>query len=163
MNPDLVITEQLAEECAMGDEHATRFLLSMLDVAHLWDDLVDRDRIPTDSEVNKAFTDMLITLPANPFFRRYQEHLHPIVVNSIINWRVSNQLENGRSEIHRLEIAYILRSSFVDLWTQVAYIMGGMDHAVAMGFKVRRGTHHEGFELYRKNLGLGEAARNGKG
>lgn len=141
-----------------GDPDATRFLTMVTDIAHVWDDLIDLD-VPVDPQaVHNAFFDALVVLPRNPFYARHFEMLNPILIAAINNWRVANTLEAGDDEAdHR--IAFISRSSYIDLITQVAFLIGGHEWVREVGPAIRRFVHAEGWEQYQANLKAEKAAR----
>lgn len=141
-----------------GDKSAADFLSCIVDVLHVWDDLIDRDK-PFDPEaVNWAFTTALVTLPRNAFYQRHFEWLNPLLLSAINNWRVANILEAGDDEADK-RIAFISRSSYIDLITQVAFIVGGSDWVRKVGPQIRRFAHSEGWEGYLNNLEAEKAAR----
>lgn len=154
------VFEQLIQDVCCGDADAEQFVRSIVQIAHVWDDLVDRDIPAPDDLIDKAFWLALVEIPANPFYQRNGPTLRALTANSIINWQIATRVERSGEE-GGLEFAYILRSSFVDLLTQTALILGGPAHAVAVGERVRRATHHEGFAGYVKALAAEAAERGG--
>lgn len=153
--------EQLIQEVTKGDQSATDFLLMIHDVAHVWDDLIDRDLDVAPSAINAAFFAALIGIPNNAFYRRHIDQLQPLVMSSVTNWLVANQLEATDSESDK-HIAFITRSGYVDLFLYVAALIGGPAWAVEVGAKVRRFVHAEGIETYLSNLAAEKAAREGE-
>lgn len=153
--------DQLIRTVSRNDPAAVEFLTAVVDIAHLWDDLVDRDKdVPVDV-INRAFVSALVTLPRNPFYARHFDLLNPILVSAIGNWQIANEFEAGESESD-LRIAFILRSSYANLLTQVAFIVGGLDWVRAVGPDVRRFTHAEGWDKYLENLSAEKAARQSR-
>ena len=67
------------------------------------------------------------------------------------NWLISNDLEREGGDL-QLNIAFILRSSYVDLITQSALLVGGQAWASQVGREVRKLTHHERFDGYLRAL-----------
>lgn len=143
--------EEVLQEMVKGDQSALDFLRVVYDIAHAWDDLVDRDKPVQASAINQAFFSALVVLPSNAFYRQNQQHLMPVLTNAMTNWQVANRLERG-DDVNELKIAFILRSSYCDLVTQAALIVGGLEHAVAVGVEIRRFIHGEGFTGYLANL-----------
>lgn len=150
----------LVARAVQNDEHALAFLRDMAQVMHLFDDLVDRDRYVADGEIVEALWKALVTLPGNPFYRAHEEVMRPIVMNAIINWRIATHIE--RQEKHTetgLQAAFILRSSYIDMVTTAALIIGGPEWAVHVGPGLREWAHSEGFDTYLQNLAREKAAR----
>lgn len=142
------------EEClalVKGDRAAADFIHCAVDVLHFWDDLVDRDKVLSDDAVNQAMHKALIVLPRNPFYAQNFSVLNTVLMNSITNWMVANKFERDGGEYER-RIAYILRSSYVDLITSAALIVGGPVWAVEVGGKIRHYAHKETYEGYLSNL-----------
>lgn len=130
-----------------GDEFSTSFLLKIMQVLHVWDDLIDGDIIPTDEEINRVFWLSLIELPLDPFYTQHFAALHPLVVNSIMNWQAANKLESTNNRADK-EISYILRSSYIDILVMCALIVGGKKWADNVAVEARRWEHTEGFDEY---------------
>jgi hypothetical protein len=142
-----------------GHPDAIRFLEDITEILHLWDDLVDRDKAVSDSTINKAFWKALIDLPRNAFYAANFQTLNALLVAAIVNWEVATQMErrpDGKDDLH---IAYILRSSYIDLVLGVAVILGGREHAIEMMLPARRMWHDEGYMGYCTALELEEKAR----
>jgi hypothetical protein len=149
----------IVEKAVRGNEAALEFLRRIAGVLHIWDDLIDRDKKVLDADICGAFTDALITIPSNPFYRAHQDVLLPILANAINNWRIATSLERSEKTVSDLKIAFIIRSSYVDLLTMSALLIGGGDWAAEVGVEVRRWAHQEGFQGYLDNLAAEEAAR----
>lgn len=150
--------EQIISTAAKGHRDAVAFLTEIIEAAHLWDDLIDRDVTPTAQAVHASFTAALITLPRNPFYNQHFEVLNAVLLNAINNWHVANLLERAGDEAD-LRIAFITRSAYVDLVTMVAYLVGGLDWVLEFGPTIRRFAHGEGWDGYRRNLENERAAR----
>ena len=154
-------TEQIITEAVCGDATAAQFLSDILNVAHFFDDLIDRDRVVTDSTILRAMQMVLIDLPRNRFYADHFDNLNPLVVIAMTNWQIATRLE--REDDNPLpECTFIIRSSYVDLVTQVATICGGYEHGINVGIKARAITHGETFAGYLKNLELEKQAREKK-
>lgn len=146
----------LIQEVCAGHEDAEAFLTAMVGVLHIWDDLIDKDKPITDDMVNAAFWDALITLPRNTFYMRHFGDLNPILVTAIMSWKTANGFEHEEKD---LDIAFIIRSAYVDLILMTALLCGGRTHAERLAPGIRRVAHSEGFELYQENLAAEKAAR----
>lgn len=141
-----------------GNKSAADFLESILGIAHIWDDLIDKDKEVSNHDINKAFFEALIRLPRNTFYNKNFDHLNSVLINSISNWQIATKLERTGKE-YETSIAFILRSSYVDLITQSALLIGGEVWACHVGEEIRRLTHHETYQGYLKSLALEKEAR----
>ncbi|MBT2789081.1 MULTISPECIES: hypothetical protein [unclassified Halomonas] len=141
-----------------GDKLAVEYIEMICDVAHKWDDLIDKDKVLSDDEINKLFFDVLIKLPRNTFYRKNFEHLNSVLMNAISNWQIATQMEREGGDYEK-SIAFILRSSYVDLITQAALLCGGNQWASKVGVEARSITHSETYEGYLKNLDLEKKSR----
>ena len=61
-----------------GNENALRMFNAFVDLAHVWDDLVDKDKPVSADDINRAFLTCLVYLPANPFYRSIQNEILPM-------------------------------------------------------------------------------------
>jgi hypothetical protein len=145
-----------------GNEAALALIRRFGQIAHTWDDLVDRDRPVSDADINSVFVQALIDLPLNPFYAEHFVRLNEIMLNSITNWRIANELERQeKPQDGDLTIAFIIRSSYIDMVVQCALLIGGLEWAVACGVELRRWAHSEGWAKYLINLKAEKAARKG--
>jgi len=142
----------------LGNKSAVEFIILLVEALHVWDDLIDHDKAVDDMSINDAFYSLLITIPNNVFYRENFSKLNPIIANAITNWHIANRMERKGDEYQK-RIAYILRSTYVDVITQSATIIGGVEHGVYVGFQNRLFTHKETLEGYLANLEVEQAAR----
>lgn len=135
-----------------GNRQAYDFLTTMFNVLHFWDDLIDRERELDPVEINRSMWDALITIPENPFYCQNFASLMPVLKVAIFNWHAANAMERSEDSLDK-QIAFVLRSTYVDLVTVCAYIVGGRDWAAEVALEARRQTSGEGFENYLAALG----------
>ena len=91
-----------------GDVAAAQLLNDLSYVSHVWDDLIDKDKERTATEINDAFERMLIGIPNNSFFLQHRQNLTPIMYTGIIGFLTANEMEKS-NDTHSLEIAHGLR------------------------------------------------------
>lgn len=151
-------SKQLFRIVARGDEDAVNFLNDMIDALHFYDDLIDRDQQLSNDNIHDSFWKLLITIPRNKFYTNNFDLLNPILVNAICNWKCANKFEEGDDE-YELGIAYILRSSYVDILTMTALITGGREWADECAPQIRKHTHKETLDGYKINLEKEKKAR----
>lgn len=150
--------DQLVLDASCGNAAAADFLRLVVDIAHVWDDLIDRDHGVANETINLAFEGALIHIPLNPFYQRHQAELATLLHNSIRNWHLANSIERGNEE-KLFPAAFVLRSAYADIFAHVAYILGGTVLALTIAAEARRQAHAEGFDGYLKNLAAERAAR----
>ncbi|PWY49200.1 hypothetical protein DK459_11795 [Achromobacter sp. RW408] len=139
-----------------GNASAVDFLRTAFDVAHFWDDLVDRDRILSDADINRAMFQALVVLPRNAFYQANFASLNAVLANAATNWTIATDLERAGGVAGK-RTAYVLRASYVDLVTHCALLLGGMEWARAVGVELRQLA--EPYPEYLTNLEAEKAAR----
>jgi len=149
----------LFSEFLLGNVEAIQFVVRVFRALHVWDDLIDKDKNITDDEVNSVFWDLLVVLPADPFYVRNLALLNSTLVNAIINWHIANKLEREGDEKDK-SIAFILRGAYIDILSASAFVVGGMNWATEIGPAIRRWAHEETFAQYMENLAKECEARN---
>ncbi len=152
-------TLTLIAKAVRGDMDAVRFFALVLEITEAWDGLVDKDETVTDKQINGAFTASLITLQNNAFYRRHVDKLQPLILNSIVNWRIATEVERDPMAVEDLHWSFVIRSSYVDLLLMCAACIDGIDWAVEIGTEVRRHVHKEGFKNYLAALEIERASR----
>jgi len=120
-----------------GNQSAMRFCADVLSVAHVWDDLVDADKLVLPSEADKAFRTAMLEIPANEFYRANFIFLHPVLVLIWAQWDAANQLEADPREGDKAK-AYMLRASLYQLFHACAVVCGGLDWASEIGPEIYR-------------------------
>lgn len=142
---------------ACGNADAGRFLQQITDAAHAWDDVVDGD-VPLDrAALDAAFRALVLDIPANPFYRAHRASLEPLIAQAALNWQVATAIE--RDPCAPKQVAYIVRSSYIDLVGQVALLTGGPLWAVEVIRRVRTLNQSESFSEYLTNLAAEAQAR----
>lgn len=119
-----------------GDRDALAFLVDLMYVVHLWDDLIDKDKDRSDFEINEAFRILMVDIPGNPFYIRFGSHLRPLLQNMILQWLDANVLEKASD--HDKHMAYMLRSSPLQVMNYCAFLIGGPVWYEDVGPNMRR-------------------------
>lgn len=118
-----------------GNELAVRACLDLVEIAHLWDDLVDADQPFSDPDA--VMRKAMFELPMNPFWLTNQSMLLPVLQSVYLQWKAANVLDQTDSN-EDFEKAYMLRASLYQLFHFVAAICGGVDWAVSVGPEIYR-------------------------
>lgn len=128
-----------------GNVHAMSLGIMLLDVAHVWDDLIDKEAVP-DSAVNGAFCALLLDLPRNPFWQENWAMLLGALEGAYLMWSAANVLEQGQERAD-LEKAFVLRAGIYQVFTVIARVIGGREWAAQVAPEIWRayGERLEGF------------------
>jgi hypothetical protein len=143
-------TEMCLEACR-GNESAAQFMDIVTEVLHFFDDVVDEDHELTAGQVERACWNALVELPRNMFYMQHFSVLNPVLAMAIQDWCVANEFEADGSEA-KLRIAFIVRSSYVNLLVTAATIVGGFDWGRSIALRARELWHDEGWDGYNVNL-----------
>jgi hypothetical protein len=54
-----------------GNTDALNLFHHLVELIHIWDDLIDKDKPVSDEQINKAFLIALVYMPSNPFLPCY--------------------------------------------------------------------------------------------
>jgi len=119
------------------------------DLAHLWDDLVDKDVEASEAAINNAFLICLVYLPANPFYRSIQAEVMPMWITVVSAYRTANQLERDKNA-HGIEIAHGLRYAAGNIIAYVVHMCVGPEKAAEYMPDVWKTIFAERFDEYRK-------------
>ena len=153
----------IVEQAVKGNGEALTFLRTIARVLHFFDDAADGDRELTETKIHEVLWDSVVGLPTDIFYQQNASVLVPIVMQAIVNWRIATNVERDPTATPTdMCFAFIVRSTYVDLVTMSAMIVGGVEHAVAIGPSVRRWCHAEGFKGYLKNLAAERTAREAR-
>lgn len=134
---DQIVFTQSFNRWFKGNTNAMRFCADILEVSHVWDDLVDGDVAVSAETANKTFRKLMLELPANDFYRANFSFLHPVMVMIWAQWDASNKIEENPSEGDPAK-TYMLRASLYQLFHACAVLCGGLDWAAEVGPEVYR-------------------------
>jgi len=142
-----------------GNEDAAALLHLLGEGSQLADDIVDRD-IPEDEmsgAVTKLMGDMIVRLPANPFYAKHRATLEPVIMSSFLVWDATNDwAKSPRKETQMF--AYTFREILGQIIGMVALLVGGLAFARRVTREVHLYYHSnrvESFEAWRKECGHG--------
>jgi hypothetical protein len=101
------------------DQYAVKMAVELLFIGHLWDDLVDRDKVRTDEDINNAFTIALGELPINPYFPA----VYHMIRNAICQWECANAIA-GESPDTNLT-SFLIRNALLEIVHYLIFLVGG--------------------------------------
>lgn len=132
-----------------GDQDALNMFRMLVDLAHVWDDLVDKDKALTEAQVNNAFLICLLWLPANPFYQKIQREIAPMWLTVVSAYNTANQFERDKDE-HGIEIAHTLRYAAGTIVNYMVIVCVGLEKAEEIMPEVWKSVVLERFDDYRK-------------
>ena len=132
-----------------GNQDALNMYRAFADLAHTWDDLVDKDKDTTENDINRAFLTCLVYLPANPFYRSIQDAIMPMWLVVVSSYETANKFENDK-DVHGLEIAHGLRYASGQIIAYAVHVCVGPEKAKEILPEVWKSIFFERFDEYRK-------------
>jgi hypothetical protein len=132
-----------------GNEDALNMFRMMVDLAHTWDDLVDKDNPASDVEINNAFLICLVYLQANPFYRSIQEQVWPMWLTVVSAYETANKFEKDKDP-HGIEIAHTLRYAAGHIIAYAVHVCVGAEKAKEVLPEIWKNIVHERYDDYRK-------------
>jgi hypothetical protein len=132
-----------------GNQDALNMFRMFVDLAHTWDDLVDKDKEASQFEINNAFLICLVYLQANPFYRSIQEQVMPMWLTVVSAYETANKFEQSKDQ-HGIEIAHGLRYASGHIIAYAVHVCVGPEKAREFLPEVWKGVVFERFDEYRK-------------
>lgn len=132
-----------------GNADALQVYQALVDLAHTWDDLVDKDKDVTEADINRSFLICLVYLQTNPFYRQIQDQIIPMWVSVVSAYETANKFEKDKDE-HGIEIAHNLRYAAGHIIAYMIHVCVGADKAKEIMPEVWKTMVPERIEDYRK-------------
>lgn len=132
-----------------GNEHALNMFRMFVDLAHTWDDLVDKDKEAGEAAINNAFLICLVYLPLNQFYQQIQRDIMPMWISVVSAYQTANQYERNK-DAHGIEIAHTLRYAAGNIIAYAVYVCVGPEKAAEYMPEVWKAIVVERFDEYRK-------------
>jgi purine-cytosine permease-like protein len=132
-----------------GNQDALNMYHAFVDLAHTWDDLIDKDKPVETSKINQAFLTCLVYLLANPFYRGIQDQILPMWLVVISSYETANFFEASKDQ-HGIEIAHGLRYAVGNIVAYAVHICVGAEAAKEFLPDMWKTIFFERFDEYRK-------------
>jgi len=132
-----------------GNQDALNMYRAFVDLAHIWDDLIDRDVPVSQDKINQAFLTCLVYLPANPFYRSIQDHILPMWLVVVSAYETANTFEQQK-DAHGIEIAHGLRYAAGNIMAYAVHVCVGPEKAKEVLPEMWKSIFYERFDDYRK-------------
>lgn len=132
-----------------GNQDALNMYRALVDLSHIWDDLVDRDKPVSAEKINRAFLTCLVYLPGNPFYRMIQDQILPMWLVVVSSYEAANKFEQDKDP-HGIEIAHGLRYAAGNIVVYAAHVCLGAEQARTVIPEIWKAVFFERFDDYRK-------------
>ena len=132
-----------------GNQDALNMFRMFVVMSHTWDDLVDKDKDVSESDINHAFLIALVYLQANPFYRSIQEQVWPMWMMVVTAYETANKFEREKDP-HGIEIAHSLRYAAGHIIAYAVHVCVGPVKAKDILPEVWKNIFYERFDEYRK-------------
>jgi hypothetical protein len=143
------MTENEKLEWFGGNKDALSLFHSLVDLVHIWDDLIDKDKPVNDEDINKAFLIALVYMPANPFYQSIQQQILPMWLTAASAFEVANKFEKTKDE-HGIEIAHNLRYAAGHVVVYMSIMCNGYEKAKQFLPTIWKTIVDDRFDDYRK-------------
>lgn len=133
------------------DKTAADFLTILFKLSHRADDIVDGDAKSLLAAIVMMISDSTIVLGNNKFWQINHGVLTPVMLCSLMNWYISAKWEKGTKD--RQLFAFVLRESLDQIIYLVAFLTGGIEHAIAVAENMMEFyhiKHGEDFDTWRQ-------------
>jgi hypothetical protein len=98
----------------------------MWDAIQFLDDVADGDTVSRSAQ-DRAFNQLLVAMPANPFFAANAGALLPVVAVQLLKWQASDMVERAGNADAK---SYMWRAGYYDLVLLVIQICHGYEKAL---------------------------------
>lgn len=132
-----------------GNQDAINLFDMLIDLAHTWDDLVDKDKDVAEAKINNAFMICLVYLPMNPFYQLIQRDVMPLWITVVSAYKTANHYEKNK-DAHGIEIAHGLRYAAGNIIAYAVHVCVGPEKAAEYLPEIWKALVIERFDDYRK-------------
>ena len=129
------------------DMNAMEMCFDLIYCGHFWDDLIDKDKVRTDEEIDQCFTAMLGRLPRNLFYQEHIRDLAPLMMSTVLQWKDANKLE-AKGNLSERNMAFMLRNMLIQVVGFCIFLIGGEEWYAEAGEKFQRLCATEIIPLY---------------
>lgn len=138
---------QFLHTVLQGHTDAIAMCCTLFKISQVLDDLIDQDKPVTQGQIIRSYWDALIELPSNPFYRRNELTIRPLMSAALQDWSDANRLERNHGG-HGKHLAFVLRDQLTSIVIQCAGIIGGYDYMQSVSTAIRLHFHEESLEDY---------------
>jgi hypothetical protein len=135
---------ELFEFIFKGDAEAIRISRALLQLVHVWDDLIDKDKPVSDAAINAAFFAALCEIGGSWLWDQEAAALMRVCY---FKWRASTQIESHEAAPNNRAMAYAARAGVFDLFVHFVYKLHGPIWAESVSETILR-WHGDDFDEY---------------
>jgi hypothetical protein len=132
-----------------GNQDALNMYRAFGSLLHTWDDMVDKDKVLTEKQINDAFLTCLVYLPANPFYRHIQDQILPMWLVVVSGYAAANHFEREKDP-HGIEISHSLRYAAGNIIAYAIHVCVDAEEAAKQIPDMWKSVFYERFDEYRK-------------
>lgn len=132
-----------------GNQDALNMYRMFVDLAHTWDDLIDKDKDVTEQDINVAFLMCLVYLPLNPFYQVIQRDILPMWITVVSSYEAANKFEREKDE-RGLEISHMLRYAAGNILAYAIHVCVGHEKAAEYIPEMWKDVANERYAEYRE-------------
>lgn len=111
-----------------GNVDAYDLYRQIVQMTHIWDDLIDKDREVSENEIHNVFGSMLFSIPSNPFYRKFEVEIRALIYTGAVSYQAANLMERSRDG-HQLELAHYLRYVITTVGAFMIGVLNGTEAA----------------------------------
>jgi len=112
-----------------GNTAARDLFNHFVELSHIWDDLVDKDKAVSTEQINRAFILALVVIPENPVYQALGQEMRTLFSTAIAGYLTANAYEETLDS-HGLEIAHTLRYAVAHVFIFLITKLHGIEEAV---------------------------------
>lgn len=144
----LRLHELLFNYIYQNDAEAMRVSMELVQMLHVWDDLVDGDKVVDKNEVHAAFVAAMCEVTGSTL---WDAHAAALCRVAFLKWQTANYFENTEADENQRLMSFVFRAGFVDLFYYFAYKLYGMEWAQNVGPAIVS-WYGEGFSEYQNEF-----------
>ena len=137
----------LALGWAHGQEDAARFLVNVMQMVRLADDIADGDAMDPVTDMANLLVRAWLEHATNPFFQRHAGALGAVLTNAVLMWEKSEDWRHSSNRKTRM-FAFVGREAIEHVAYTVAFICGGYDHAKEVAQQIQEFSHQASPETF---------------
>lgn len=124
------VHENLFNYIYQNDVEAVRVSMELVQMLHVWDDLIDKDVEISNQEINAAFVAALCEISGSWLWDANAAALARV---AFLKWQTANYFEANTADENQKLMSFVFRAGFIDLFYYFAYKMYGMEWAQHVG------------------------------